>query len=138
MGWLTFLNPAFLWGALAASVPVIIHLINRRRARVVPFPTVKFVLRSERRVARKIDPRPFVEGDDETRRRSEVRAVGSAAAVDRLHHCDVDSRYVLTTADVHRPQVLHPLPLEPGAELGRPDDGGAGVARDSCRIFAMI
>jgi hypothetical protein len=53
MGWFTFLNPAFLWGALAASIPVIIHLINRRRARLVPFPTVKFVLRSERRVARK-------------------------------------------------------------------------------------
>jgi hypothetical protein len=53
MGWLTFLNPAFLWGGLAASIPVIIHLINRRRARVVQFPTVKFVLRSERRVARK-------------------------------------------------------------------------------------
>ena len=53
MGWLTFLNPTFLWGALAASIPVIIHLINRRRARVVQFPTVKFVLRSERRVARK-------------------------------------------------------------------------------------
>ena len=53
MGWLTFLNPAFLWGALAASIPVIIHLINRRRARVIQFPTVKFVLRSERRVARK-------------------------------------------------------------------------------------
>ncbi len=53
MSWLTFLNPAFLWGALAASIPVIIHLINRRRARVVQFPAVKFVLRSERRVARK-------------------------------------------------------------------------------------
>jgi aerotolerance regulator-like protein/CARDB protein len=53
MGWLTFLNPAFLWGGLAASIPVIIHLINRRRARLVQFPTIKFVLRSERRVARK-------------------------------------------------------------------------------------
>ncbi len=53
MGWLTFLNPAFLWGALAASVPVLIHLINRRKARVVRFPAVKFVLQAERRVARK-------------------------------------------------------------------------------------
>jgi hypothetical protein len=53
MGWLSFLNPAFLWGALAASIPVIIHLINRRRARTVRFPAVKIVLRSERRVARK-------------------------------------------------------------------------------------
>jgi hypothetical protein len=53
MGWLTFLNPAFLWGGVAASIPVIIHLINRRRARVLQFPTVQFILRSERRVARK-------------------------------------------------------------------------------------
>jgi hypothetical protein len=53
MGWFTFVNPAFLWGALAASIPVIIHLINRRRARVVRFPAVQFVLRAERRVARK-------------------------------------------------------------------------------------
>src|SRR5688500_16071843 len=53
MGWLTFLNPAFLWGALAASIPVIIHLINRRRARTVRFLAVKFILRSERRIARK-------------------------------------------------------------------------------------
>jgi hypothetical protein len=53
MGWLSFLNPAFLWGGLAASIPVIIHLINRRRARAVRFPTVKFILQAERRVARK-------------------------------------------------------------------------------------
>ena len=53
MGWFAFLNPAFLWGALAASIPIIIHLINRRRARVVRFPAVQFILRSERRVARK-------------------------------------------------------------------------------------
>jgi hypothetical protein len=53
MGWFAFLNPAFLWGALAASIPIIIHLINRRRARVVRFPATQFVLRSERRVARK-------------------------------------------------------------------------------------
>jgi hypothetical protein len=53
MGWLTFLNPTFLWGALAASIPVIIHLINRRKARVLRFAAVQFILRSERRVARK-------------------------------------------------------------------------------------
>jgi hypothetical protein len=52
MGWLSFLNPAFLWGALAAGMPVIIHLINRRRARVLRFPAVQFVLQAERRVAR--------------------------------------------------------------------------------------
>ncbi|MBM3225538.1 MAG: hypothetical protein FJZ47_17305, partial [Candidatus Tectomicrobia bacterium] len=39
---LTFLQPALLIGALAAAVPVIIHLIYRRRALVHLFPAVRF------------------------------------------------------------------------------------------------
>jgi len=35
-GWLTFLNPTFLWG-VGGQHSVIIHLINRRRARVYSF-----------------------------------------------------------------------------------------------------
>lgn len=50
---LTFLQPAFLLGALAAAVPVIIHLIYRRRALVHRFPAVRFLLLADRRTARK-------------------------------------------------------------------------------------
>lgn len=50
---LTFLNPAFLLGALAAAVPVVIHLIYRRRALVHVFPAVRFLLLADRRTARK-------------------------------------------------------------------------------------
>jgi hypothetical protein len=50
---LTFLNPAFLLGALAAAAPVIIHLINRRRALVHRFPAVRFLLLADKRTARK-------------------------------------------------------------------------------------
>ena len=32
---MTFLNIALLGGLLAASIPIIIHLLNRRRIRVV-------------------------------------------------------------------------------------------------------
>lgn len=50
---LTFLYPAFLFGALAAALPVIIHLIYRRRALVHRFPAVRFLLLADRRTARK-------------------------------------------------------------------------------------
>ena len=50
---LTFLQPAFLFGALAAAVPVIIHLIYRRQALVHRFPAVRFLLLADKRTARK-------------------------------------------------------------------------------------
>ncbi len=50
---LTFLQPVFLFGALAAAVPVIIHLIYRRRALVHRFPAVRFLLLADKRTARK-------------------------------------------------------------------------------------
>ena len=50
---LTFLHPAFLLGTLAAAVPVVIHLIYRRRALVHRFPAVRFLLLADQRTARK-------------------------------------------------------------------------------------
>jgi Aerotolerance regulator N-terminal/von Willebrand factor type A domain len=40
---LSFLNPLFLFGLLAASIPVIIHLFTRRRPREVRFPSLEFL-----------------------------------------------------------------------------------------------
>ncbi|RMD50104.1 MAG: VWA domain-containing protein, partial [Ignavibacteria bacterium] len=40
---MTFLNPAILLGLLAASVPIIIHLFNRRKLEIVEFSTLKFL-----------------------------------------------------------------------------------------------
>lgn len=40
---MTFLNPTMLIGLVAGAIPVIIHLITRQRARVVPFSTVRFL-----------------------------------------------------------------------------------------------
>ena len=50
---LTFLQPLFLLGTLAAAVPVIIHLMYRRRALVHRFPAVRFLLLADKRTARK-------------------------------------------------------------------------------------
>ncbi len=43
-----FLSPLFLWFAAAAAVPVIIHLMNRRRHRTIPWAAMQFLLRATR------------------------------------------------------------------------------------------
>ncbi|MFQ5913057.1 MAG: BatA domain-containing protein [Nitrospinota bacterium] len=48
-----FLNPIFLWGALAAAVPIIVHFIHRRRTRTVRFALMDFILQSQKRRARR-------------------------------------------------------------------------------------
>ncbi len=51
---LGFVNPALLWGLLAAALPIVIHLINRRRARKVSFAATYFVQLSNQRLARSL------------------------------------------------------------------------------------
>lgn len=57
---MSFLEPLFLVGLLAASIPLIVHLINRRKAVRRPFPAMKFLLESNKRVARSIKIRQWV------------------------------------------------------------------------------
>ncbi len=45
---MSFLNPAILWGLLAVSLPVIIHLLNRRRHRTVQWAAMEFLLKATR------------------------------------------------------------------------------------------
>lgn len=47
-----FLYPAFLIGLVAASLPVLIHLLNRRRLQRIRFPAVRFILLSQKRISR--------------------------------------------------------------------------------------
>ena len=50
---MNFLDPIFLAGLGVAAVPIVIHLINRRKARLHRFAALEFVLRSQKRTARK-------------------------------------------------------------------------------------
>jgi len=43
-----FLSPVFLWFLAAASVPVIIHLINRRRHKTIQWAAMQFLLKATR------------------------------------------------------------------------------------------
>ncbi len=47
-----FLYPALLFGLAAAALPVLIHLLNRRRLNRIRFPAVKFILLSQKRISR--------------------------------------------------------------------------------------
>ena len=44
----TFLNQFMLWGLLAASIPVIIHLLNRRRHKTIQWAAMQFLLKATR------------------------------------------------------------------------------------------
>ncbi len=47
-----FLYPALLFGLAAAALPILIHLLNRRRLNRIRFPAVKFILLSQKRISR--------------------------------------------------------------------------------------
>ena len=47
-----FLYPIYLFGLMAASLPILIHLLNRRKLKRVRFPAVRFVLLSQKRISR--------------------------------------------------------------------------------------
>jgi hypothetical protein len=50
---MNFLNPLYLFAALAAVVPLIIHLLHRQRARVEVFPSLEFLRRMMRKRSRR-------------------------------------------------------------------------------------
>ncbi len=50
----SFLNPAFLWALPAIAIPVIIHLLSRRRLPEVRFPTTQFLRQLEPREIRRL------------------------------------------------------------------------------------
>ncbi len=51
---MTFAHPWFLAGTLAALIPLLVHLFDRRRPRQVPFGAISFVLRSQKRTASRL------------------------------------------------------------------------------------
>ena len=54
MPFFSFLNPAFLWGLPVAAIPVIIHLLSRRRLPEISFPTTRFLKALEPNEVRKL------------------------------------------------------------------------------------
>ncbi len=57
---MSFVEPLFLAGLLAAALPVVIHLINRRKAVRREFPALAFLLASQRKESRGIKVRQWL------------------------------------------------------------------------------
>ncbi len=55
-----FLNPAFLFGLLAASIPVIIHLFNLRKLKKIEFSTLTFLKELQKNKIRKIKLKQWI------------------------------------------------------------------------------
>lgn len=51
---LTFLNPFLLWGAGLASIPLIIHILNRRRYKTVRWAAMEFLLKAFKENRRRV------------------------------------------------------------------------------------
>ena len=49
---LAFLNATFLFGALGAAIPLILHLVRRQRAGIHVFSMVRFLMASQQSVVR--------------------------------------------------------------------------------------
>src|SRR5215831_18119297 len=50
---MAFINPLFLLGVLAATIPVVVHLVRRTRAPRVPFPSLMFIRQIEQKTIRR-------------------------------------------------------------------------------------
>ena len=54
---MNFLNPIYLFALAAVAVPILIHIFSRRRVPEVPFSTIRFLNRSDRRSMVRINMR---------------------------------------------------------------------------------
>jgi len=57
---MTFLNPAVLFGLLAASIPVIIHLLNLRKLKKIEFSSLMFLKELQKNKIRKIKIKQWI------------------------------------------------------------------------------
>ncbi len=57
---MSFLEPLFLIGLLAAGLPIIVHMMNRRKAVKVAFPAMRLLHESNKRTARSIKVRQWL------------------------------------------------------------------------------
>jgi len=57
---MTFLNPAVLFGLLAASIPVLIHLLNLRKLKKIEFSTLTFLKEMQKNRIRRIKLKQWI------------------------------------------------------------------------------
>lgn len=56
----SFLTPWFLWAGIAATIPLVLHMIQSRRSVRIPFSTIRFLKLAESRSSRRIKMENFI------------------------------------------------------------------------------
>lgn len=51
---LVFANPVFLWALTAAAIPLMLHMFQRRKTVVTPFPTLRFLKAAQKRSSSRV------------------------------------------------------------------------------------
>ncbi len=51
---LVFANPMFLWALTAAAIPLMLHMFQRRKTVVTPFPTLRFLKAAQKRSSSRV------------------------------------------------------------------------------------
>src|SRR5437879_5418114 len=49
---MSFLNPFLLFGSLALAIPILIHLVRREKSEIIPFSSLMFLLKVQKRSIR--------------------------------------------------------------------------------------
>src|SRR5512143_1240412 len=158
---LSFLNPAFLWALPAASIPILIHLLSRRRLPEIRFPTTQFLRALEPREIRRLRLREilllllrtlalllFVLGFARPSLAPRGAVTHAAAAVGILLD---DSESMSALDERAKPRmdeaVARALAIADAGRAGdelylaratRPEEGEAGRARDRVRLRRSI
>ncbi len=57
---LVFANPMFLWALTAAAIPLMLHMFQRRKTVVTPFPTLRFLKAAQKRSSSRIKFENFI------------------------------------------------------------------------------
>jgi hypothetical protein len=57
---MSFLSPWLLFGLLTAALPILIHLLNRKEPKIVPFAAIEFLRRAYQKNAKKIKLKQFL------------------------------------------------------------------------------
>jgi len=56
----SFVTPLFLWAGVAAAIPLVLHLLQKRRIVRVPFSTIRFLKLADRQSSRRIRMEHFI------------------------------------------------------------------------------
>lgn len=120
IGWL---QPAALWGLALLAAPVAVHFLRRRRARRVPFPTVRFVTASQGAAARVRPP-------------SDLLLLAMRSGIVALAVCATAGPVVITQARVDgwNARVVRVAVVDTSDSVRRSVSGGRGAADELSKL----